>query len=308
MIFYDVTGGYNMEFRRIEYFLVLAEKLNFNQAAKELCISAPALTKQIHLLEEELGTVLFERSTRHVQLTEDGILCQNQFASVKAHYEEALEVIQDSIKHNHRIVRIGFFAPLPKKELVNPIIHALTTEFGDVDFDFSTSNLDELRENVKSRKVDLGFTNAHDYEDWMGCDRIIFKTLPASIVVSANHPWVKSKKKTIEVADLADAEILLMIKHGPYEFNSFYARVNTRLRTFVPDFDTLLMELEKGKGFAVFPQAFNEMQHSRFAYYDLPEELSFKFHTMCGCSSSNTNPDVRKIFSYIKSHKEDYTF
>ena len=52
VIVYDVTGGYNMEFRRIEYFLVLAEKLNFNQAAKELCISAPALTKQIHLLEE----------------------------------------------------------------------------------------------------------------------------------------------------------------------------------------------------------------------------------------------------------------
>ena len=38
-----------MEFRRIEYFLVLAEKLNFNTAAKELCISTPALTKQIQL-------------------------------------------------------------------------------------------------------------------------------------------------------------------------------------------------------------------------------------------------------------------
>ena len=53
-----------MEFRRIEYFLVLAEKLNYAKAANELCISSQALTKQIQLLEEELGTKLFERTTR----------------------------------------------------------------------------------------------------------------------------------------------------------------------------------------------------------------------------------------------------
>ncbi len=297
-----------MEFRRIEYFLVLAEKLNFNTAAKELCISTPALTKQIQLLEEELGTTLFERSTRHVALTESGILCQNQFASVKAHYDEALSIIEETLKQKKHTVRISFFAPLPKNELVTPVIHDLTSEFPDIDFIFSTNNLDALREQVKNREVDLVFTNAHDYEDWMGVERIIFKNQPAQIVVSSSHPWVRAGKKEITKADLHDAEILLLIKHGPYEFNSFYAKVDTRLRTFVPDFDTMLIELEKGKGFGVFPRAFNDMEHSRFVFYDLPEDLAFKYHTICGCSGSNKNPDVRKVFNFIKTHKTNYVF
>lgn len=297
-----------MEFRRIEYFLVLAEKLNYAKAAQELCISTPALTKQIQLLEKELGTTLFERSTHHVALTENGILCQNQFASVKAHYDQALDIIRDSIKQERKTMKIGFFAPLPKQALVNPMIHQLTSEFSDIEFDISTNNLDALREQVKNREIDLGFTNAHDYEDWMGCDKVIFKTLPAQIVVSDKHRWVKEGKKKIKTSDLEDAEILLLIKHGPYEFNSFYAKVKTRLRSFVPDFETMLIELEKGRSFAVFPQAFNEMQNSRFVFYDLPEELSFNYHTMCACNSANKNPDVRKVFNYIKKHKADFAF
>ena len=43
-----------MEFRRIEYFLILAEELNFARAAGRLCITPQALTKQIALLEQEL--------------------------------------------------------------------------------------------------------------------------------------------------------------------------------------------------------------------------------------------------------------
>ena len=193
-----------MEFRRIEYFLVLAEKLNFNAAAKELCISTPALTKQIHLLEEELGARLFERSTRHVSLTEEGVFCQNQFSSVKAHYDEALSMVEESIRRKQHTVKISFFAPLPRNQLMNPVIHGLSAEF--------------------------------------------------------------------------------------------------------PDFDTLLIELEKGRGFAVFPQAFNEMDHSQFSFYDPPEELAFNFHTMAACSSANRNPDVRRVLAYLKKNKESYFF
>ena len=296
-----------MEFRRIEYFLVLAEKLNYAKAAQELCISTPALTKQIQLLEKELGVILFDRSTHHVALTEYGILCQNQFSSVKAHYYQAIGIIRESVQQNHRTVRICFFAPLPKRPLVNPLIHRLTSEFSEIDFQISSNNLDAIRNQIKSREVDLGFTNAHDYEDWMGCDKIIFKTLPAQIVVSDKHPWVSDGKTAISSRDLENAEILLLIKHGPYEFNS-YARVKTRLRSFVPDFDTMLMELEKGRSFAVFPQAFNEMENSHFVFYNLPEELAFHYHTMCACSSTNKNPDVRKVFAYIKKHRTEFTF
>ena len=61
-----------MDFRKIEYFLTVAKYLNFSRASEEIHISHQALSKQIRLLEDELGTVLFERSTTKVALTEVG--------------------------------------------------------------------------------------------------------------------------------------------------------------------------------------------------------------------------------------------
>lgn len=295
-----------MEFRRIEYFLVLAEKLNYAKAAKELCISSQALTKQINILEDELGTKLFNRTTRSVSLTESGEICRNQFANLKAHYDETLKAVKSAVSDKHSLIRIGIFAALPKNNLLNPIMQDLTAEFPDIDFDISTNNMDGLRDDVKNGVIDMAITNAHDFEDWQGCERINFAIVPAQIVVSEKHKWVKEKKKKISASDMAGEDILLMIKHGPYEFNSFYQKVKTRTRNMTPDFDTLMMRLETGKEFAVFPRVFNDMENSKFVYFDLPDEYSFNFRTMCACKKSNPNPAVEKVFKFIKENKNRY--
>lgn len=297
-----------MEFRRIEYFLVLAEKLNYTRAAKELCISAQALTKQINLLEEELGTRLFLRTTRSVELTEDGILCMNQFANLKAQYDATLAAIENALRQKNKVITLSFFSPLPKNELMNPLIHALVSEFSGIDFRITTDNMDGLRDKLKNGEIDLVFTNAHDFEDWRGCETVVFHTSPAQIIVSSKHPWVREGKTSVSKEDMENADILLMVKHGPYEFNSFYGRVKTRSKTIVPNFDSMMIELEKGKTFGVFPMVFNEVRHTDLVPFDLPEEYRFNYRTMCSIRSSNPNPDVRKVFDYIRKHKSRFEF
>ena len=58
---------------QLECFLAVTNTLSFVRAAEQLNISQPAITHQIKTLEDELNTVLFKRSTRFVEITQEGI-------------------------------------------------------------------------------------------------------------------------------------------------------------------------------------------------------------------------------------------
>ena len=59
---------------QLECFVTVAEHLNFSKASKVLKITQPAVSHQIHNLEEELEVKLFHRTSRNVTLTQEGLL------------------------------------------------------------------------------------------------------------------------------------------------------------------------------------------------------------------------------------------
>lgn len=58
----------------LSVFLAAAEARTFSEAARQLSMSQPAVSMQIHRLERRLGLTLFTRQGRHLQLTEEGQL------------------------------------------------------------------------------------------------------------------------------------------------------------------------------------------------------------------------------------------
>jgi len=74
-----------MGIQQIKNFLVLCDILNFRKAAEQINIVQPALSRQIQLLENEMGAMLFNRSTGAVALTEAGIFFK----------KEAQRILQD---------------------------------------------------------------------------------------------------------------------------------------------------------------------------------------------------------------------
>lgn len=67
-----------MDVQQIKNFLVLCDTLNFRKAAEQINIVQPALSRQIQLLENEVGALLFNRSKRTVTLTDAGIFFQKE--------------------------------------------------------------------------------------------------------------------------------------------------------------------------------------------------------------------------------------
>src|SRR6201986_631208 len=81
-----------MDIQQLKSFLILSDTLNYRKAAEQISIVQPALSRQIQLLENEMGALLFNRSNRTVTLTEAGLFFQ----------KEAERILQDL---NKTIVR-----------------------------------------------------------------------------------------------------------------------------------------------------------------------------------------------------------
>ena len=93
-----------MNTQQLRCFVCVAEYLNFTKAANELYLTVPTVTHHVQSLEEELGTKLFERTSRMVRLTESG----------KAFYVDATEILtrmELSFKHVQKAEesRVTFF-------------------------------------------------------------------------------------------------------------------------------------------------------------------------------------------------------
>ena len=67
-----------METRLLRYFLAVAQEENITRAAQQLHITQPSLSRQLMLLEQELGKPLLVRGKRKVTLTEEGILLRRR--------------------------------------------------------------------------------------------------------------------------------------------------------------------------------------------------------------------------------------
>src|SRR6266478_3782067 len=83
-----------MELRHLRYFVAVAEELNVRQAANRLHLSQPPLSRQIHDLEDEVGTKLFVRSKSGMRLTEAGRTFLTEARLILAQSQRAIQLAQ----------------------------------------------------------------------------------------------------------------------------------------------------------------------------------------------------------------------
>ena len=79
-----------MNLMRIKYFVEVAKWGSFSKAAQTLYVSQPNLSRQIALMEQEVGFELFQRSGKRIQLTRAGEYLYSQLREVPEHIERAV--------------------------------------------------------------------------------------------------------------------------------------------------------------------------------------------------------------------------
>ena len=95
-----------MELRHLRYFVAVAKHLSFTAAAESLGVAQPPLSQQIRDLEDEIGTALFERTTRRLDPTEAGRLYLDRAASALDAMDEAADVARDVMSEPSGLLRV----------------------------------------------------------------------------------------------------------------------------------------------------------------------------------------------------------
>ncbi|OCX52068.1 hypothetical protein BEL04_11220 [Mucilaginibacter sp. PPCGB 2223] len=144
-----------MDFQQLKNYLVLCETLNFRKAAAQINIVQPALSRQIQLLENEIGALLFDRGKRSVTLTEAGIFFRHEaerivhdldktiIKTAQVHNGEAGELRVTHASSAMNTVVPGFLVKMKDKW---PNLKTIVQE---------TSNQQQL-ETLLARKTDIG--------------------------------------------------------------------------------------------------------------------------------------------------------
>lgn len=150
-----------MDVRQLEYFREVAETGGFSRAANRIRISQSALSRQIMLLEEELGAKLLERHARGVHLTEVGRLLYERVDFLLRHIANMREEIIDRRDWPTGALHVGI--PRSMRTLLSkPAIARFMQKYPGVFFRFVEDTSALVRDKLLRGELDLGLLSIHE--------------------------------------------------------------------------------------------------------------------------------------------------
>ncbi len=145
-----------MDLRHLRYFVAVARERNFTRAAAQLHIAQPPLSRQIQLLEEELGVQLLIRNSRPVQLTDAGRLFFEQAVQILGRVDQMQAATRRVGLHQRSVLSIGFVASTLYGGLP-AVLRRLREDAPELDIRMVELMSIEQIEALKAGRIDLGF-------------------------------------------------------------------------------------------------------------------------------------------------------
>ena len=200
---------------KLRYFVVLAEELNFTRAASRVFMTQQAFSAHIRQLEAWVGTSLFERAPRGVELTPAG-------AQLIGPVREALDVLNAGLEEVralggvHRPLRIGG-TPYGGGELITVVLDLFRTDHPDIVLEMWETHLEDPTSGLHDGLVDLAFVRPPIDVEGLVLQKLFSE--PIVLCVSSKHPLAEASAVTLEQAV---AEPLVIARKTTPEWDDFW--------------------------------------------------------------------------------------
>lgn len=266
-----------MNFTQIEYYLMLCKTMNFTEAAKELFISQPALSRQIAVMEKELGYPLIDRSYRSLTLTPAGEYLRNAFEKLQSDYLSSINMGQRIHAENKAQITIGFTSGWDLASFLPDIKKLLINDNSAVHLTAQSYDVNDLLKALAENMIDVAVTFTEIFTDIPALNVQEIGSVSRRLFYSRQHANVKSGNERFDAfrdetffvlpaQKFAGGERILNECCHPFGFIP-----QTKI---MPNTESIITSLDAGLGVVLFNSIHKLSLNPRFKSIDLPARES----------------------------------
>lgn len=215
-----------IETRLLHYFLTVARERNITSAAKALHITQPTLSRQMALLEDEIGAKLFIRDSRPLSLTGEGLLLRRRAEEILELLEKTEAEVSAQEEQVEGTVSIGC-GELASVRLLTEMIADFSQRYPRAVFDVYTATADQIK-----RRMDDGLTDVGLLLEPVDMERYEYIRMPVrerwAAVMPAGVPLARREHVTAQ--DLAGIPVIMPGRQKVHDevaswFGGYYGKI-----------------------------------------------------------------------------------
>ena len=261
--------------RQIRYFLAIGAQGGFTPAAAALHVAQPALSRQMALLEDELGFALFVREARGVSLTPAGRQFRDRVANIEQALQTAIEDGRQMSRGEAGVLRLLHSSSLPLEGLL-PCFRQFHDGIPSARIDTDRLSSEQQLAEIAEGKADIGFIRLPVLRR---TDDVSLRHLAAERLVAAlPSPHPLAAAPTLALSDLAEERFVSAV----HRERGGLARCVTDLclkRGFVPRLapaisrkTSMLTLVAAGFGIAIVPEGMQKLAQPGIAFLPLSDD------------------------------------
>ncbi|NOK61492.1 MAG: LysR family transcriptional regulator [Chloroflexi bacterium AL-W] len=292
-----------MELRHLIYFEAVARYQHVSRAAEDLAIAQPALSKQIHDLERELGVALFKRVGRNVRLTEAGQALLIHVRTILSQIDILRAEMRERVGLQRGRVTVGV-PPTVGTRLLPRVLALFHQQYPGLELCMSEGGTQTILKLLEEGNLDLGVVS-------LPIESTNFEVTPLfseDVVLVVSHDHRLASEKSVMLSDLAE-EAFLIYPPG-YEMRdvtlSSCRRAGFHPRVVLDggEMDMILRVAEAGLGIALVPRL--ALYHSvRLAILSVTDQDLQRTLALVSPAQHLMSPAARTLRGFLASELVD---
>lgn len=265
----------HLELRQLKYFIAVAEEMHFGRAALRLHMTQPPLSQAIQNLEALLGTQLFIRSTRHIQLSAAGIALLPEAKRLIGQANLLPEIAKRAANGQTGTLHLAFIS-IADYSILPSVLRRFTQAHQAVKIELSEATSDKQLLLLEKSEIDLGF---------------LIPPIPAALARQIHYKKIRSESLILAIPESAAQRenpqdlttykdlplILFPRKIAPALHDSILscfgaAELTPQISQEAIQMQTIIALVSASMGIALVPESVSNLKREGVIYYPLKQK------------------------------------